>query len=167
MVSRSVPSNESSPTKTSSSILNWSPLATNKEIAIGRSNADPLFGNHAGVSETVIFRFGQTWPQFTIAALTRSFDSLRAASGKPKREKLGSPSEISISTVINSPAKPESATEFVLANVIKHRSDNQYSVEGFYLAVRRKHQFDTPCRMIDEAPTRQELNVAFDKPYRD
>ena len=117
-VSRKVPSNESSPINTVSLILKSNPFATSNAIAIGKSNAEPLFGNQAGVSETITFRFGQICPELINADLTRSRDSKSAASGKPSKAKVGNPSPISTSTEINSPVKPVNAMALVRAKVI-------------------------------------------------
>jgi len=68
-------------------------------MQIAKSKLDPLFGNQAGESETVTFRFGHTSPQLTMALRTRSRDSVSAASGRPNNEYPGSPSAISTSTV--------------------------------------------------------------------
>ena len=83
-------------------------------MAIDKSKLDPLFGNHAGESETVTFLFGHTSDELTIAARTRSRDSLRAASGKPRSEYIGIPSAISTSTVTIFPESPRRATLVVV-----------------------------------------------------
>ena len=53
--------------------------------AIAKSKLDPLLGSQAGDRETVTLRFGQLSLLLVSAARTRSRDSLRAASGNPKR----------------------------------------------------------------------------------
>ena len=83
-------------------------------IAIGKSNPDPDFGNHAGESATVVFLFCHLKLEFESAVRTRSLDSFRAASGRPRRVKLGKPSEISTSTEISSPTNPINAIELLL-----------------------------------------------------
>ncbi|MEY3803636.1 MAG: hypothetical protein RL126_780 [Actinomycetota bacterium] len=85
------------------------PFAAIKAIAIDKSKLDPLFGSHAGESETVTFLFGQVSKQLTKAARTRSRDSDSAVSGNPRRAYTGNPSAISASTVTNEPDKPWSA----------------------------------------------------------
>ena len=62
------------------------PEAANIASEIARSKEEPLLGNHAGESETVIFLFGQLRLLFRIAARIRSRDSFNVASGSPRSE---------------------------------------------------------------------------------
>ena len=82
------PSSDSSPIKTVSAIFSCGKVswAASNAIQIAKSKLDPLFGNHAGDSETVTFRLGHDSAQFTIALRTRSRDSDSAASGNPSNE---------------------------------------------------------------------------------
>ena len=83
---RNNPSSESSPINIvslrSSSGICW--VALNIAILIGRSKPEPLFGSHAGESETVILVCGQRFPELLIADRIRSRASLSAASGNPR-----------------------------------------------------------------------------------
>ena len=94
-------------------------------IAIDKSKLDPLFGSHAGESETVTFLFGHTSDELTIAALTRSRDSLSAASGNPRSEYIGRPSAISTSIVTIFPESPSRATLVVVPRLIEDCRDIQ------------------------------------------
>ena len=87
--------------------------------AIDKSKPEPLFGNHAGESETVTFLLGQASLLFISAARTRSRDSESAASGRPKSEKPGIPSAISTSISTTLPVSPSSATDSVRPILIK------------------------------------------------
>ena len=64
---------------------------------MGKSKCEPDLGNHAGESETVTFLFGQRSWELSNADRIRSRDSDSDKSGKPKREYVGRPSEISTS----------------------------------------------------------------------
>ena len=78
--------------------------------AIERSKLEPLLGNQAGDIDTVTLRLGQISLQLVIAARTRSRDSCSAASGRPKSEYIGIPSEISTSISTRLPVIPSNAT---------------------------------------------------------
>ena len=101
------------------------PSATSNERAIARSKAGPLFGNQAGESETVTFLLGHFCPVLVSAARTRSRDSWSEASGRPKSEYIGIPSEISHSISIREPRSPCSETAFIFPIVIGHLVDTQ------------------------------------------
>ena len=58
-------------------------LRTGEKFESPQLQLDPLLGNQAGVNETVTFRFGQLSPELIKAARIRSFDSIKAVSGKP------------------------------------------------------------------------------------
>jgi hypothetical protein len=81
---------------------------------MAKSKPEPDLGNHAGERETVVFRLLHFKLELVIAVLTRSRDSFNAASGNPSSVKDGSPSEISTSTVINSPTSPTNAIVWLL-----------------------------------------------------
>ena len=100
-------------------------LALTIAIQIAKSKLEPLLGSHAGESETVTLRCGQTSPQFTSAARIRSRDSESAVSGKPKSVYEGIPSAISTSTVTTFPEIPCSDTANVEARLIKGLLDIQ------------------------------------------
>ena len=112
---RTFPSRASSPSTTieSKGSCGRVPCAIKIASAMERSKLEPLLGNQAGESETVTFLLGQTSLQFDIAARTRSRDSCSAASGSPRSEYMGIPSEISTSISTTLPVKPSNATLWV------------------------------------------------------
>ena len=67
--------------------------------AIGRSNDAPSFFMSAGAKLTIIFLAGKENPEFFIAALILSRDSLIAISGNPTILNPGRPEPISTSAV--------------------------------------------------------------------
>ena len=58
---------------------------------MGRSNADPLLGMSAGARLTVTRWSGNSWPELTSAALTRSRLSFTSSLGKADRGEGGQP----------------------------------------------------------------------------
>ena len=60
-----------------------SPIAANKPIAMGKSNAEPSFRISAGARLIVICFRGNLKPLFLMAGVTRSLLSFTAPSGSP------------------------------------------------------------------------------------
>ena len=87
--------------------------------AIPRSNPDPCFGSAAGDRLTVSFRLGNSQPEFTVAARTRSLASPSAVSGRPMMRKPGRLLEMSASISTIAPRSPSSDTECVRPTAIK------------------------------------------------
>jgi len=87
------PSKPSSPTTAIPSSPSWgiSPAPARSPSAKGRSKALPSFRMSAGARLTVIFRRGMEYPEFWIAAQTRSRPSRTAPSANPTTAKEGSP----------------------------------------------------------------------------
>ncbi|CAB4837863.1 unannotated protein [freshwater metagenome] len=134
-------------------------------IAIGKSNAEPLLGNHAGDSDTVTFLFGQTSPLFTSAARTRSFDSFKAASGNPRSMYPGKPSEISTSTSIRFPVSPVSETLDVKASAITElQFGNLFQTSRPLKSILQRHQSDIQNPICGESSTKPVPTAASDKP---
>ncbi len=69
---------------------------------------------------TVILFGGKPKPLFTRLDLTLSLDSFMAISGSPTMLKLGSPFEISNSTVIFMPSTPRSPALFISKNIFSY-----------------------------------------------
>ena len=69
-------------------------------IAIDKSKWLPSFLMSAGERFTVTLLSGNLNPEFDMAALTLSLDSLTAVSGNPTIPNAGKPKETSASTVI-------------------------------------------------------------------
>ncbi|MPN40225.1 hypothetical protein SDC9_187761 [bioreactor metagenome] len=88
-----LPSRESSPAIRVFSRLSWliAPMHAKIPAAIGKSNKAPSFFISAGARLTVILLTGNVNPEFVIAVLTRSLDSLTAESGSPTISKTGKP----------------------------------------------------------------------------
>ena len=85
---------------------------------IGRSYIEPSFFVLAGARLTVILPVGNLYPQFLIAARTRSRDSFTVASGSPTISKFGSPPETSASISIIYEFKPNSPMLLILENIL-------------------------------------------------
>ena len=95
--SRRAPARRPAPGRPSRSQRSW-PEAASSAAAIARSNPGPALRRLAGARLTVIRRSGNSKPQLTSAARTRSRASRTAASGRPTIEKAGSPRWTSTST---------------------------------------------------------------------
>ena len=116
---RSEPSSASSPKNTRSGAKNTTcPVARSRHIAIARSKCAPSFLRSAGARLTVTLCVGKRNPLFFTALLTRSRDSLTAASGKPTMSQLGSPLLTSASTSTPIPSSPFSAKHFTFASIL-------------------------------------------------
>ena len=91
---------ESSPTIAQPAIDSsgsW-PLAARIATASGRSKPGPTLRRYAGARLTVMRSCGNTKPEFTSAALTRSRASRTALSASPTTANAGSPRRMSAST---------------------------------------------------------------------
>ena len=92
--------------------------------AIARSKPGPALRRSAGARFAVIRCSGNSKPELTIAARTRSRDSRTAASGSPTSEKAGRPRWMSISTSTGRASTPWSASVRVrasMATTLGHR----------------------------------------------
>jgi hypothetical protein len=78
---------------------------------MARSKPLPCFGRSAGSRLTVMRRLGQTWPELTTAARTRSRACCSAVSGRPLSTTAGSPAERSASTWTTWPVMPTRPTQ--------------------------------------------------------
>ena len=92
-----VPSNDNSPIKIVSSkeVCLICSLQIKIPIAIGKSNEEPSFFISAGARFITIRLLKNSYPEFFIEVLTRSFDSLTLISGKPTISQQGIPLETS------------------------------------------------------------------------
>ena len=100
LIGRTCPSSASSPASAKRSIPSHSscPEAHSSAAAIARSIPGPALRMLAGARLTTIRESGNSKPQLTSAARTRSRASLTAASGRPTIVKPGRPRWTSIST---------------------------------------------------------------------
>ena len=86
------------------------PLAARIPTAIGRSNPVPAFLTSAGDILTTILSGRSSIPEFLIATLTLSFDSLTWDARYPLISKYGSPSPASVSTLTITASSPAIVT---------------------------------------------------------
>ena len=112
------PSSASSPTiatRGSASQLSC-PEAVSSAAAIARSIPGPALRRLAGARLATMRRNGNSKPQLTSAARTRSRASRTAASGRPTIEKAGRPRWTSISTRTGRAEMPSSVNVFAVAS---------------------------------------------------
>ncbi len=89
------------------------PLATSTPTAMARSKLGPVLWTWAGARLTVILWPGNSSPELSSAARTRSRDSRMARSGRPTSVNVGSPLRTSTSTVtswLRTPSRVKVAT---------------------------------------------------------
>ena len=93
------------------SVRNWL-VAERMPRAMGRSKIGPSFRRCPGARLIVVRVRGMSKPLLARAEVTRSCDSLTAASGRPTSTSFGSPtSPVLTSTWTGSPSIPESAPD--------------------------------------------------------
>lgn len=116
----SSPVSESSPTNSRSARASpgiW-PLAARMPTAIGRSKRPESLGRSAGARLTVSRRLGNSNPQFSSAARTRSALSRTAACGRPTMWNAGNPLPTWTSTRTSGACRPTRARERTTARDI-------------------------------------------------
>jgi len=119
LTGRIAPSRANSPTITkfsSWSVTNCS-VAPRMPTAIGKSKLGPSFLTSAGARLIVVRPIGNLKPELVRAVLTRSRDSLTAASGKPTMTMTVSPQPAFTSTSTKYASMPMTAAEQTLANM--------------------------------------------------
>ena len=119
LISFSFPSNDNSPEIANSDRLSWvtPPIAQTIERAIGRSKLEPTFLILAGARLTVIFPFGNRYPEFFIANFILLLDSFMAASGSPMILNAGSPFAMSTSISTLQASMPMTAHEIAFETI--------------------------------------------------
>ena len=115
---RSSPPSDSSPNtaqRASAAAGTW-PLAASTPRAIARSKPGPTLRRYAGARFDVIRRWGNSKPELSTAARTRSRASRTALSASPTTAKAGSPGRISTSTVTGRESRPSIANAVTRAS---------------------------------------------------
>ena len=101
-------------------------------IRIARSKYAPSFFKSAGDKFTTILFKGKSYPEFVIADLTLSLDSLTSVPARPTIEKHGIPLPISISTSMILPSIPSIIPAFTLLIILCLQNNSFNIFINFY-----------------------------------